>query len=212
MPDVRRSLPYLILLLSAASAFVAVWWWREQPVRFAARVIDAARSEGGLGEDLVDAELVERVRRVELVRRLSVDTASRQMLLGALAGEVGPDRQYPPADRPLRQRERAARGIKARLAGPCTARRWSEGGAAWIARITGPGQSPLPEEAVAEQRALGGRLAGAWSVRVSCERGELALLLVRGPGLGLRVAEIFDPARATPGVGIETSPFDPNMK
>jgi len=211
---VRRALPYLILLLSAAGSFAAVWW-RAQPVRVALRVLEAARSEAGLDEVLVDAELVERVRRVELVRRMSLDTGARDKLLGALAGDVGPDRQYPPAERPLRQRERATRGLRARLSGACTAERWPEGGAAWVARITssaGPGQSPLPDEVVAEQRALRDRLSSATSVRVRCERGEVGMLMVRGPGLGLRVAEIFEPRRATGGVGIETSPFDPAMK
>ena len=215
----RRGGPWLIAVLAAAATFAGVWWWRTGPTRLALAVVEAARSPAGIPEELVDAELVERVRRVELVRRLSLDTAERGRLLDALSGEVGPDRRYPPAERPLRQRERASRGVRGRLQGECRAERWSEGAAAWIARITGgswgggkgpagTGQGSLPEEVIAEQRALRQRLAGAVGVRVWCTHGDLGMLVVRDGLIRRRVVEIF-PTRA---VTMEISPFDPSQK
>lgn len=204
----RRILPILLGLLAAAVSYTAVKFALDGPARFAIRVVEAARSPDGLPAALVDAELVEQVRRVELARRLSLDTADRAALLAALSGEAGPDRQYPPSERPLRQRERATRGLRATLEGRCSAARWPEGGRAWLARITGPTTSRLPDEVVAAQEALRQRLAQAEAVRVTCAAGEVGLLLVRGPDGERRVAEIF-PTRAA---GIERSPFDPSMK
>ena len=177
--------------------------------RFALSVLEAARSPGGLGPELVDDDLVERLRRVQLVKHTTMDTMDRDKLLAAFAGEAGPDRKYPVAERPAKQRERAARGMNAMLTGTCTAIPWPEGRAARVAFFVAPVDAgPLPDEVRTEQKALGERLAKAEVARVSCQSGEAGFVVVKDGSGKRRLVDAFPLHRAT----MEVHPNEPTMK
>ena len=176
---------------------------------FALRVVDAARAPGGLTAELVDDDLVERLRRVQLVKRATMDTMDRDKLLAALAGETGPDRRYPPAERPQKQRERATRGIQAMLGGKCSAQPWPAGLRERVAFFVGPAQAgTLPEEVQAAQREVGQKLAGAELARVTCEQGDVAFVVVKDAAGQRRLADAFPVQRAT----MVVNPNEPTMK
>jgi hypothetical protein len=210
---VRRIGPGLGGIVTAivcfAIAFAAVWWWLGAPARFALRLVDAARAPAGVPEAMVDAEMVERLRRIELVRRLASEEAPAPRIADALRGEAGPDAQYPTEERARRQRERAARGVAATLSGACTAARAPTLARRWVERVTSSAEAlHLPAEAVAEQRALAHRLARAEGVIVKCDKGSLGVLVTRSFPLGCRVADLMpmDAPKAP------LDPTDPGMK
>ena len=175
---------------------------------FALRVVDAARSADGLGPELVDAELVERLRRLQLVLRTTMDTWEPAKLLDVYAGNAGPDRNYPVADRPKMQRERAARGIGATLSGRCTATRWDQAREGRVKYLVTPPEGHLPDEIVRGQAQAAEALAHAEAARVQCERGDAGMLFVKDSAGRYRLVDIFPSQRQV----ITVHPDDPSMK
>jgi len=180
---------------------------KDEIEKFALDAVAAARADGGLGPDLVDADLVEQVRRVQLARRTMLDTFDRQALVAVLAGEAGPDRQYPPAERPLRQRERATRGLRAVLSGPCRASRDTDGAVIHVQRMVAPvvGQ---PEEVSQAMEQLDGALRGVDGAVVVCEHGKVGLVVHRARDGRLKLVDMIDLEKPP----IEINPNDPTMK
>lgn len=181
---------------------------RDELSRFALRVVDAARAPAGLGPDLVDDDLVERVRRMQLVKRTLMDTWDADKLLEAFHGEAGPDRKYPPDERPQKQRERATRGLRATLDGPCSAISWSEGLKQRVEFLVTEPNAKLPEEILAGQKELAARLAGAELARVTCTRGDIGFVVVKGKDGARRLVDAFNLVRAS----MELHPNEPTMK
>ncbi len=175
--------------------------------QFALDVVAAARAEPGLGPELVDEELVEQVRRVQLVRRTMLDTFDRAKLAEVLAGEAGPDRQYPPAERPRKQRERATRGLRAVLQGPCRATHDEAGAQIHVQRMVKPvpGQ---PDEVTRAMADLDRALAPVDGAVVQCESGKVGVVAHRGADGRLKLVDVFDLERSP----IEINPNDPSMK
>jgi hypothetical protein len=182
----------------------------DEAERLALGVVEAARSDGGIGPELVDADLIERIRRVQLVRRATLDTTEREALLRVLSGESGPDRRYPPSERPRMQRERATRGVRAHARGACTAKRDDTLTAERMRYLTEPPDG-VPVEVAAAQRELIPALRGGVVVRLTCS-GEgstsLGVLVVKGNDGKLRVVDLYPLVRNT----VEINPDDPAMK
>lgn len=176
--------------------------------RFALSVVEAARSPAGLGADLIDADLVEQSRRMQLVRRTTLDTWEADKLRAVLGGEGGPDRQYPVAERPQKQRERATRGLRATLDGACRASSWPAARDGRVRFLTLPWGPTLPDEVKAAQADLARRLAGAEAARVTCKTGDVVFLIVPGSDGKRRLVDIFP--TATPNLVV--SPNEPTMK
>jgi hypothetical protein len=201
------------VLVGAALAGGAAGLWRRHArsglERFALAAVAAARSPEGLGAELVDEDLVERARRLQLVLRSTWDTHDRARLLGAFSGEaLGPDRQYPPAERPLRQRERASRGLRDALDGKCRARRWEDARAARVAWLTTPpGGDWWPSEIATAQAELAGLLATAEAARVECDHGDVVLLVARRDGRR-RLVDVFPTERSK----LQLNPNDPRQR
>ena len=180
---------------------------RGSPVeRRALALVEAARSPAGIPATLVDEDLVERIRRVQLERRYAMDTHDRAKLLAVLAGEAGPDEKYPIAERAQKQRERAGRGLVAALHGACTTRVDPEGLAARVGFLTAAIDG-APPEAAAAQSSLARDLAGATLVRVGCDQGLVGVLFVER-GDDWRAIDLF-PIGANP---FELDPRSPSMK
>ena len=179
----------------------------DEVAAFALRAVEESRGPG-IGRDTIDEQLVELVRRVQLVKRATLDTMDKQRLLEVFAGEAGPDKKYDKAERPRMQRERAARGIKQSLSGKCTADRIDEGRDARVHFLTEPLAGEVPAEIVAGVADLARRLTSAQLARVRCEKGELGFLIVRGDAGSLRLIDVFE-IRPSP---IEIHPDDPSMK
>jgi hypothetical protein len=169
-------------------------------------VVDAARSEAGLGPAQVDADLVEQARRLQLVKRTLLDTRDPQRLLEVFSGDAGPDRQYSPSERPRRQLERATRGLRAVLGGRCKAKRWDQARAGRVAFLTAPVEGG-PDAVNAGAAALRARLAGAEAALVTCDKGMVAMLVVPGPD-GRKLVDLFPPDRGA----LEVNPNERTMK
>lgn len=174
---------------------------------FAQTVVEAARSDAGIGPMLVDDTLVERVRRVQLARRTLLDTAKLEPILQALSGETGPDRQYPPAERSARQRQRASRGLRANAVGGCRIRADSRVAHERLRFLTEPPQG-APPPLRAEQEALARDLRDAEAVRLDCRSGPIGLLAQRDADRTLRAVDIFSIGASS----FEVNPNDPQMK
>jgi hypothetical protein len=175
--------------------------------RTALALVEASRSPSGIGPELVNADLVEKVRRIQLVRRTTLDTYDRAKLLEVLAGEAGPDRQYAPADRPQKQRERASRGLAATAKGVCKATQDGQVAADRVHTLTDP-MKYVPSEVVAAQQDLESALHDAEAVRLDCAPGRVAVLLVKGSDGKLRVVDLWEPGAAS----FEVNPNDPTLK
>lgn len=176
--------------------------------RFALKVVEAARSPAGLGPDLVDDDLVERVRCMQLVKRTLMDTWDPDTLLKAFHGEAGPDRQYVPAERPQKQRERATRGLRATLEGTCSAKPWTEGLKQRVEYLVTEANAKFPEEILAGQKELAARLANAELARVTCTHGDIGFVVVKARDGTRRLVDAFNLVRAT----MEIHPNEPTMK
>jgi hypothetical protein len=204
------------LLVVAASLLVALGGaafrrWRASRVdpvaRAALEVVVAARSPAGLGAELVDADVVEQVRRIQLVQRTTMDTRQAPALLRALDGDAGPDRQYPPSDRPQKQRERATRGLRDGLSGPCRAARWDTGRDRRVRHLVEPLEN-VPAAVTEAQSRLARALDGAELARVTCEKsGDVGMLFVPRDGR-LRLVDVWALGHST----VEVNPNEPTMK
>lgn len=174
---------------------------------FALGLLAAARATDGIRADQVDAELVERVRRSQLTRRMTLDTHDRAKLLEALAGESGPDKQYPVAERPKKQRERASRGLAANAQGQCRAA-VDENETATRVKFLTEAIPDVPREGLDARAALASALEGAEVIRLTCAAGPLGILVVRGSDGKLRAVDLYEIGRGS----IEWNPNDPGMK
>ena len=209
----RRALAPLIALAVSGAALAAGCRrggearGGEELERAALELVAASRTDGGVGPEVVDGELVELIRRIQLVRRATLDTNDRDRLLEVLSGESGPDRQYPAAERPRMQRERATRGLREHARGDCKATR---DGALTDERMRYLTEPPdgVPPEVAAAQRELATRLQGAAVVRLACAPGSLGVLVVRGADGKARAADVFPLQRSAIGI----DPDDPQMK
>jgi hypothetical protein len=201
----RRCRLFLVLVVAAATA--ACHRRPSDPLAaFALSVVDSARSPAGLDAHLVDDELVEAARRLQLVRRTTLDTGDPAQLVAVFHGDAGPDRNYPPAERPRMQRERATRGLRATLEGRCTAVRSETMAAARVHFLVEP-LPRLPPEIVEGQQALARQLEGAEVARLTCKRGDVGMLVVRRGG-ERKLVDIFPTMRPL----VEISPNEPTMK
>lgn len=178
-----------LLLVAALGACQRRGRDRDPAERFALGLIEAARSDGGIRAEQVDDELVEKARRLQLVRRTTLDTFKPDVLRKTLAGEAGPDQQYPVAERPTKQRERATRGLRAGLTGRCAAQNDPKTLAERLTYLTKHIDHVPPEVAVAQDE-LRRALDGASGVAVACEQGIVGMILVPRAG-GLRVVDLF---------------------
>jgi len=183
---------------------------RDEPAGAALAVVEAARSPAGIAPEQVDAELVERARRIQLALRASWDTHDRDRLLAAFSGDWGPDRQYPPAERPLRQRERASRGLREGLAGRCRAERWDLARDRRVRWLTAPlDPSFWPKEIARAQAALAQDLAHAEAARVRCDGGgDVVMLLARRDGGPLRLVDVVPTVQSN----VQLNPNDPHQR
>ena len=198
----------LVLLASAGCRRKAPAPPEDALRRFALSVVEAARGPGGIGAELVDDRLVEDVRRLQLVKAVARTTRESDRLLAALRGEVGPDGKPGKAEAPGRQRERASRGIRENMTGPCRATRWDGGLAERLDFLVGPLPGARPKEVVLAEGDLAKRLAGAELARVTCEKGDLGLLAVKGPGGSRRVVDLFPIV----GSAAEVRPEEPERR
>jgi hypothetical protein len=200
-----------LLLLFAAATLAAGCRHRQEAERFALDLLAAARSDGGIGPDLVDAQLVEKVRRLALVRRTMLDTHDRDQLLGVLSGEAGPDRQYPAAARAAKQRERATRGLAAVARGACRAT-VDESRAEMRVKFLVEPFTGAPDEVAVAQAELERGLRSAELVRLDCVDGKdqarVGVLAVRGDDGKLRAVDIYPIGTGS----FEVSPNDPRMR
>lgn len=175
--------------------------------RVALAIVAAARTSTGIGPELVDSALTEKVRCMQLVRRTTLDTFNRDKLLAVLNGEGGPDRQYAPADRPQRQRERAARGLAATTRGDCKATPAPQLAADRVKALTDPIEG-APSEVLAAQQELQAALQEAEAVRLDCQPGHVGVLLVKAPDGKRRVIDLWELGASS----FEVNPNDPTMK
>ena len=178
-----------------------------EELKVAEKLLAEARSDGGIGTDLVDAEMVERVRRIQLVRRTALDTFDKEKLLSVLAGEGGPDKQYPEAQRPEKQRERATRGMRAQAQGECKAVLDEAGVRARLDYLLSPVKG-MPEAVNRAQEELGTMLRQATGARLDCTPGHIGMLMRRGDDGKLKVVDMWQ-AGAPP---IQFDPDSPNQK
>jgi hypothetical protein len=195
------------LLLALACAFGCSSNKSSDQAKFALDLVAASRTAEGIRADQVDADLVEKVRRSQLVRRMRLDTADPTKLLEALSGETGPDRQYPPAERPLRQRERATRGLKANAQGDCQATMDTAEAAVRIKFLTEPLDN-VPQQVLDARAELAAALQSAEVIRLTCAASRLGVLAVRGADGKLRAVDLYEIGRGS----IEINPNDPSMK
>ena len=180
-----------------------------EPVAAAAlHVVNAARSEAGIGPELVDENLVETLRRVQLVLRATISTWEPEKLLAAFHGETGPDKQYPVEDRPKMQRERATSGMRSTLAGKCTAKPWDQGKAGRVRYLVQPLAGKLPDEIVQAREQLKDTLAHAEAARVDCESGSAGMLFVKDGAGRYRLVDIFPTQHQT----VTVNPDDPTLR
>ncbi len=175
--------------------------------RVALALVEAARSPAGIGADLVDADVAEKVRRIQLVRRATLDTYDRGKLLEVLSGEAGPDRQYPPAERPTKQRERASRGLAATAKGACKATRDPRLASDRVQLLVEP-LKHVPSEVTAAQQDLAAALHDTEGVRLDCAPGHVAVLLAKGGDGKLRAVDLWELGATS----FEVNPNDPTMK
>jgi hypothetical protein len=129
-------------------------------------------------------------------------------LLADFHGETGPDRQYPLAERPQRQRERATRGLKALLQGRCEGQPMPAAVKGRVQWLTSAGGAKVPEEIELGMADTARILARAEAVIVSCDKGEAVFLIVPGSDGKRRLADVFSLQQEAMGV----SPNDPAMK
>jgi hypothetical protein len=195
---------------AAILALLALAGCRDQKAeveRFALDVVQAARSPDGIGPDLVDDVLVEKVRRLQLARRTTLDTMKREALVEALSGEVGPDKQYPVAERPKKQRERATRGLNATISGNCRAVHDTSGAEIHIKQLVAPiaGQ---PDEMLTAENEIDIALRGVDGAVLVCDTGKVGVVVHRGSDGKWKLVDMFDLQRQP----IEINPNDPNMK
>ncbi len=175
--------------------------------RFALEVVRAARSPEGIGPDLVDEKLVEKVRCLQLARRMTLDTLKREALVEALSGEVGPDKQYPVAERPKKQRERATHALITTVSGDCRAVHDTPGAEAHVKQLVSPipGQ---PEEMQAAETELDIALRGVDGAVLVCGTGKVGVVVHRGGDGKWKLVDLFDLNRQP----IEINPNDPTLK
>lgn len=178
-----------------------------EELELAEALLKQARAPEGIGPELVDSEVVERVRRIQLVRRTTLDTMQKDSLLAALAGQTGPDRQYPEAVRAAKQRERATRGLLAHAVGQCHARLDEAGTRERLKYLLDPVEG-APDQVRVAQEELGSSLHEATGARLECEHGQVGLLMRRGDDGKLKVVDLWQ--IGTPPIGL--SPDDPSMK
>lgn len=210
-PRVRRLLTLLTIILIPLAS-VACKRQGDPLARFALSVVDAARSPSGIGPELVDADLVERIRRILLVKRTTLDTWNEKALLDALAGDAGPDRQYPVAERPQKQRERASHALASTLVGDCHAERYDAAARGRVNYLLDSMQGRLPDAVKQAQGELERRLVGAEAVRVTCERGEMVLLVAPGDDGRRKLVDVFTVRPVGANAAIEMNPSDPSLK
>ena len=147
------------------------------------------------------------MRRLQLVRRTTLDTLKREALLEVLSGEAGPDKQYPASERPKKQRERATRGLVAATDGACRAVRDRSGAEEHVRKLVAP-IAGAPAEVLAAEEELDGALRGVDGAVLVCDRGKVGLVMHRASDGKLKLVDMFDLARAP----LEIDPNDPGMK
>jgi hypothetical protein len=200
----RRTSGAIVILALAAAGCPRKAGHPGEELEVAQALLAQARAPDGIGTDLVDAEVVERVRRIQLVRRTTLDTREADVLLAALAGEAGPDRQYPEAVRAAKQRERATRGLRAQAHGECKASLDEPGTRGRLKYLLDP-INGVPDEVKRAQEQLGSELHEATGARLDCaEGGHIGLLMRRGDDGKLRVVDIWE-------IGGQPIQFDPNI-
>ena len=175
---------------------------------FALSVVAAARSPAGIGPDLVDAQLVESIRRLQLVAHTAADTHDPAELMRSYTGQSGPDRRYPPEDRPRMQRERATRGLLAMVDGPCAAESFEPARRGRVAFLTTPLPGDIPGEILRGQQEVADALRGSELARVRCTKGDVAMLTVKDERGRYRLVDMFPTVRSN----IEVRPDEPSMK
>ena len=180
---------------------------RADSERTALALVAASRSPAGIGPELVDTDLAEQARRLQLVRRATLDTLKREKLLAVLAGAGGPDQQYPPSEWPQKQRERATRGLAATAQGECKATFAPQLAADRVKALTEPMQG-VPPEVRAAQQELQSELRDAEAVRLDCQPGHVGVLLVKSAFGGRRAIDLWEFGATS----FEVNPNDPAMK
>jgi hypothetical protein len=200
----RRATGAIVVLALAAAGCPRKAGHPGEELEVADALLAQARSPAGIGTDLVDAEVVERVRRIQLVRRTALDTREADTLLAALSGEAGPDKQYPEAVRAAKQRERATRGLRAQAQGDCKASLDEAGTRGRLRYLLDPIKG-TPDEIQRAQEQLGSSLHEATGARLDCSQGgKVGLLMRRGDDGKLRVVDIWE-------IGGQPIQFDPNI-
>ncbi len=171
-----------------SAALLLLWALACQPKRpteLASALVEQARS-GEIAPELIDASLVERIRRVLLLKRVQPDLVSAGTLLQLWNGSASAG--SPPAEVARERRETAAKSIRGSLRGRCRAVEDRDQLDRRLALI-GAVVAGAPEEANLESQRLGQLLRGAVLVRVSCDRGAMGVLAVRTDGW--RAADLY---------------------
>jgi hypothetical protein len=151
----------------------------------AIQVVADARA-GGIAPALVDDDLADRLRRLQLLKRVPTDSASAAFLLRLWQDD--PESALSQAARRALHRRRAALNLQANLRGQCHAILDAEGTGSRIDFLT-RAVARAPAEANQEMARVGQALAGSTVVQVRCEEGAVAMLLVREDHW--RVVDVF---------------------
>jgi hypothetical protein len=173
----RRPWPLLVLLACGCHP--------TRPTELATALVEQAR-RGEIAPEMIDAALVERIRRVLLLKRVQPELVSPDTLV-RLWKSSDPEASSP-ADQARERRETAGRSIRASLRGRCQAvedRDELKQRLAFIGAVV----AGAPQEANVESQRLGELLRNAVLVRVTCDRGAMGVLAVRTGGW--RAADLY---------------------
>jgi hypothetical protein len=162
--------------------------WPREPERFALALVDRARTDG-VPDEAIEADLADRVRRVQLLKRVPAERISPETLAELWRGSA-PTGSV--ADGAQNYRARAAAAIRSVTAGACRAAVDSDLAASRLPLLIQP-LTGAPQEANDDKNSLAAALATAKVVRISCDRGAMGLVAVpRQSALHWAVVDLFD--------------------
>ena len=157
----------------------------KRPTELATALVEQAR-RGEIAPEMIDASMVERIRRVLLLKRIQPELVSTETLLQLWKSTEA--RGSSPADLARERRESAGKSIRASLRGRCQAVEDRDQLTRRLALISAA-VAGAPEEANLESQRLGQLLRDAILVRVTCARGAMGVLAVRTDGW--RAADLY---------------------
>jgi hypothetical protein len=171
--------PWALLVLLACGCHP------KRPTELATALVEQAR-RGEIAPEMIDASLVERIRRVLLLKRVQPGLVSTETLLQLWkSSEPGGSS---PADLARERRETAGKSIRGSLRGRCQVVEDRDQLTQRLALISAV-VAGAPEEANLESQRLGQLLRDAILVRVTCDRGAMGVLAVRTDGW--RAADLY---------------------